>query len=333
MAAAQVSAGAITSANMLKLLREMIFILLRYSGIPFVLRELIQRRKITILVYHALQAARAGKHFQALRARYHVISLADYLRARANREMWRLPRKSLIITFDDGHRSNFELRKLLEELGLPITIFLCSGIVGTHRHYWWFYTPATGESAACKKMVDAERLAFLSGRGYQEEWDYPDRQALSRSEIDALKPWVDFQAHTITHPILPACSDEKAEREIWDCKGQLEAEYGFNVQALAFPNGDYTEREINLARKAGYSCALTLDRGFNDQNTDLFRLRRIPVPDEASMSELLVKSSGLWDVFRSPAHLRIRRREARKMSHRFALFRRGSGYSQSTTCI
>jgi len=283
---------------MLKLLREMIFILLRYSGIPFVLRELIQRRKITILVYHALQAARAGKHFQALRARYHVISLADYLRARANREMWRLPRKSLIITFDDGHRSNFELRKLLEELGLPITIFLCSGIVGTHRHYWWFYTPATGESAACKKMLDAERLAFLSGRGYQEEWDYPDRQALSRSEIDALKPWVDFQAHTVTHPILPACSDEKAEREIRDCKAELERDYGFDIQALAFPNGDYTEREINLARKAGYSCALTLDCGFNDQSTDLFRLRRIPIPDEASMSELLVKSSGLWNLFR-----------------------------------
>jgi peptidoglycan/xylan/chitin deacetylase (PgdA/CDA1 family) len=276
----------------------MVFILLRYSGIPFLLREVIQRRKITILIYHSLPAALARKHFQALRARYNVIALSDYLHARADREMWRVPSKSLIITFDDGHRSNFELRELLEELRLPITIFLCSGIVGTHRHYWWFHTRNAGESEACKRMADAERLAFLSSRGYQEDKKYPDRQALSRSEIDALKPWVDFQAHTITHPILPACSDEKAEREIRGCKAELERDHGFNVRALAFPNGDYTEREIDLARKAGYSCALTVDCDFNDQNTDLFRLRRIPIPDEASVSELLVKSSGLWNLFR-----------------------------------
>jgi peptidoglycan/xylan/chitin deacetylase (PgdA/CDA1 family) len=147
-------------------------------------------------------------------------------------------------------------------------------------------------------MSDPERLAFLFSRGYQAEREYSDRQALSRSEIDALRPWADFQAHTITHPILPACSDEKAEREIRDCKAELERNYAFNVRALAFPNGDYTEREINLARQAGYTCALTLDCGFNDENTDLFRLRRITVPDQASVSELLVKSSGFWNLFR-----------------------------------
>jgi peptidoglycan/xylan/chitin deacetylase (PgdA/CDA1 family) len=294
---------------MLGLLREMIFVLLRYSGIPFLMRELMQRRKVTILVYHSPSAKQARNHFQALRARYHVIALADYLRARVKDEMWRLPPKSLIITFDDGHCSNFELRQLLEKLRAPITIFLCSGIVGTHRHYWWSHTCKASDLAACKAMPDTERLAFLSSRGYEDERDYPDRQALSRSEIDALKPWVDFQAHTITHPILPACPDLKAEREIRDCKAELETGFSFNVKALAFPNGDYTQREMNLARKAGYSCALTLDCGSNDQNTDLFRLRRIPVPDEASISELLVKSSGLWDVFRSAAHLKVRREE------------------------
>ena len=304
-------------------LRDSIFTLLRYSGIPFVLRELVQRRRITILVYHALPEGRARDHFQAMQARYHIIALADYLRARAEGTVWRLPSKSLIITFDDGHRNNFELRQLLEELRVPITIFLCSGIVGTHRHYWWFHTRSGRESAACKRMPDAKRLTFLSKRGYQPDRDYPDRQALSRSEIDALKPWVDFQAHTITHPILPACSDEKAEREIRDCKAELERDYGFNVQALAFPNGDYTEREVNLAQNAGYNCALTLDCGFNDKNTDPFRLRRVPLTDYASVSELLVKTSGLWGFLRllqgTQSRFAFRRRKScegdRTMSH------------------
>jgi peptidoglycan/xylan/chitin deacetylase (PgdA/CDA1 family) len=286
------------------MIRRLVFLILRYSGLPFLLREVVQRGKVTIVVYHALPADRARQHFQALRARYAIIALADYLRARAEGEMRRLPSNSLIITFDDGHRNNFELRGLMEELRVPITIFLCSGIVGTYRHYWWFHTRNAGEAAACKTMPDGERLAFLSSRGYREESDYPARQALSHSEIDALKPWVDFQAHTITHPILPACSDEKARQEIRVCKAELERDYGFSIFALAFPNGDYTEREINLAREAGFSCALTLDGGFNDQNTDLFRLRRIPVPDEASISELVVKASGLWDLVRSPARLK-----------------------------
>ena len=313
MANAQVSAGAIPNATMLGLLRDMIFILLRYSGIPFLLRELIQRRKITILVYHSLPGVRARKHFQALRKRYHVIALRDYLRARAGGRSGTLPPKSLIITLDDGYRSNVDLKPVVNGLRIPVTIFLCSGIVGTHRHYWWFHTASAEEADACKRMADADRRKLLLSRGYTDDAEYPDRQALSRSEIDALKPWVDFQAHTVTHPILPACSDEKAENEIRNCKAELERHYGFNILALAFPNGDYSEREINLARNAGYSCALTLDCGFNDQNTDLFRLRRIPVPDQASVSELLVKSSGLWDVLRSSAHLKICRCEVRKI--------------------
>src|SRR5205823_1109167 len=148
-----------------------------------------------------------------------------------------------------------------------------------HRHYWWFHTRSASESAACKNMPDAERLAFLSSRGYQQERDYPDRQALSRSEIDALKPWVDFQSHTVTHPILTACPDEKAEHEIAQSKRKLEEQYRLSIEALAFPNGDYGEREIALARTAGYVCALTLDRGLNDERTDLFRLRRIALSD------------------------------------------------------
>ncbi len=268
--------------------------MLRYSGLPFLLREIVQRSKVTIVVYHAISVERAREHFRALRARYRVIALADYLRARADGTPENLPPKSLIITIDDGHRSNYELKSLFEEMRVPVTIFLCSGMVGTNRHYWWTHTRSKSEAEACKQMTDAERLQFLFSRDYRPLQEYPDRQALSRNEIEALKPWVDFQAHTVTHPILPACSEEQAGQELARSKADLEREYGLNIQALAYPNGDYSERENRLARSAGYVGALTLDPGFNDSHTDRFRLRRIPVPDEASTSELLVKASGLW---------------------------------------
>jgi peptidoglycan/xylan/chitin deacetylase (PgdA/CDA1 family) len=283
---------------MRRLLRNIVFTVLRYSGIPFVLREVVQRDKVTIVVFHAPSATRATAYFQSLRTHYNVIALADYVRARSNGAARKLPPKSLIITIDDGHRSNFELKSLLERLRIPITIFLCSGVVGTNRHYWWFHTRPDGEAQACKRMLDAERLRFLLTRDYRPDQEYPDRQALSDGEIEELRAWVDFQSHTVSHPILPRCPGELAEREIVQSKTDLEGRYGFKVQALAFPNGDYSEREIHLARSAGYKCALTLEPGSNDQNTDLFLLRRIPLQDDASESELLVKTSGLWGHFR-----------------------------------
>jgi len=281
--------------NLSQQLRKMTFSLLYYTGIPFLLREVVERHKTTVVVFHAPSPGTAKGHFEALRKRYNLVALADYLRAYIDGRARKLPPKSLIITMDDGHRSNAQLKSLLQEMEIPVTIFLCSGVVGSHRHFWWLHTRSPSEAASCKEMRDAERLEFLLSRDYRPEQEYSDRQALSRSEIEELKPLVDFQAHSVSHPILPACADEKAEREIKRCKTDLERLYGLKIEAFAFPNGDYSERDMIITRNAGYRCALTLDTGINDSaNVDLLRLSRIPVPDDASVSELLVKASGFW---------------------------------------
>jgi len=277
-----------------RVFRSAVFALLRFSGLPFLARELLQRRTVTIVVYHAPPAELADLHFGALRRRYHIISLSEYLAARIKRTADRLPAKALIITFDDGHRSNYELRTLLEKHRIPITIFLCSGIVGTQRHYWWFHAQDPAEAQSLKALPDQQRVEALQGKGHSDTREYETRQSLSRSEITEMKGAVDFQSHTVFHPILPACSDEKAAREIAESKQTLEGEHGLRIYALAYPNGDYSEREIRLLRKAGYTCGLTLDAGFNDSKTDLFCLRRVPLPDDAGLNELLVKTSGLW---------------------------------------
>lgn len=320
---------------MLHLARAIVFVILRYSGIPFLLREVAQRSRVTIVVYHSPTVKRAKEHFRVLEMRYNVIALSDYVRARKENTIHRLPPKSLIITFDDGHRSNFALRPVLEETRIPIAIFLCSGVVDTHRHYWWSHSRCAAEVAAYKLMTDAERVDCLFKGGYHAEREFPDRQGLCRSEIDALKPWVEFQSHTVTHPILTTCSDEKAEQEIAQSKRQLQEQYRLSIQALAFPNGDYGEREIALARKAGYACALTLDRGSNDERTDLFRLRRIPLSDEAAVHELLVKTSGLWDLFRLCSDIMRRCRKRRRRSpakDTAAIGTEGVNLSAQTSC-
>ena len=279
--------------------RWAVFALLRVSGLPWILREMWQRNRVTIVVYHALQAARADAHFGALRRRYNVIALSDFLLARSSLTRDRLPRKALIITFDDGQKSNYRLRSVLEKHRLPVTIFLCSGIVATKRHYWWFHTMDSAETQMLKGLPDAQRVEALLGKGHSDTREYETREALSRDEILEMKATVDFQSHTVFHPILPACSVERARREIVESKETLEREHGLKIYALAYPNGDYSDREIELLRSAGYTCGLTLDAGFNDSRTDPFRLRRVALPDDAGVNEVIVKTSGLWALVKA----------------------------------
>ena len=68
------------------------------------------------------------------------------------------------------------------------------------------------------------------------------------------------------------------------------------------------EREILIAKETGYKCALSLGAGFNSLNSDLFKLRRICIPDEVGISELVVRVSGFWDYLKRLGkylHLRL----------------------------
>jgi peptidoglycan/xylan/chitin deacetylase (PgdA/CDA1 family) len=280
-------------------LRSALLALLRFSGLPFLIREIRQRNKVTIVVYHTLEAARADVHFAALRRRYNVVSLSDFLAATSSHTTERLPPKPLIITIDDGHRSNYELTSVIRRHRIPITIFLCSGIVGTHRHYWWLHTHDPGEAQALKALPNEQRIQALLRQGHADTREYETRQSLSRDEIAEMKSTVDFQSHTVFHPILPACSIERARWEIVGSKEALESEHGLKIYALAYPNGDYSDREVELLQNAGYTCGLTLDAGFNDSQTDPFRLRRVALPDDAGLNEVIVKTSGLWTFLKA----------------------------------
>jgi len=129
-----------------------------------------------------------------------------------------------------------------------------------------------------------------------------------------MKAVTDFQSHTVFHPILPGCSMERARREIVESKEALESEHGLKIYALAYPNGDYSEREVGLLHNAGYTCGLTMDPGFNDSKTDAFRLRRVALSDDAGVNEVIVKTSGLWALLRG-VRSKSKNQRPRKKSH------------------
>lgn len=276
-------------------MRSLIFLLLRFTGIPLLLRETVQRHRVSILCYHDPRPQDFERHLRVLLRRYNVISLRRYLAWRRDPTRM-LPRKALVLTFDDGHCGNYLLRDLLVRYNVPATIFLCSGIVGTRRHFWWKETRGI-DGERFKATSDEARVQTLARSGFTELREYPERQALSAEEIEELRTWVDFQSHTRFHPILPRCSEQRAMEEIRESKIELEQRLGLSIYALAYPNGDYCARDAELARRAGYECALTIDGGYNHARTDCFRLRRLRLSDSADEHEVIVKASGMWVVW------------------------------------
>jgi peptidoglycan/xylan/chitin deacetylase (PgdA/CDA1 family) len=131
--------------------------------------------------------------------------------------------------------------------------------------------------------------------GFDEREDYDDAEALSEAEIaDLISIGVSIQSHTLTHPILPMCDDSKAEAEITQSKTNLEEKFGIKVDYFSYPNGDYCPRDLDICKKAGYLCSVTVDLGFNDINTDIYKLKRISIYDKASVNQLAVRATGVW---------------------------------------
>ncbi len=107
--------------------------------------------------------------------------------------------------------------------------------------------------------------------------------ALSWEDIREMeKDKIDFQPHTVTHPIL---SKIKYSEQAWQIKKSKEAILD-NIRSkpviYCYPNGmtgDFTEETISLLKKEGFLASCVAELGFfNPELSDFFRIPRIPFP-------------------------------------------------------
>ncbi len=272
--------------------------LARTTGIPLLMRELIFKDKTMILFYHFPSAEVFRRNLAYLVKRYNIIPLDTLVNAIQKGDWSSIPPKSLVITLDDGFVENYALLPVLKEFNVPVTIYLCSHIVNTRRHYW--YCSGYPDFLKLKKCSNQERLAVLKKEvGFDQEKEYDRAQALNLDQIKEMTPFVDFESHSRFHPILPNCSDQESDGEIKGSKELLEKLLGKKIRHFSYPNGDYGDREAGYASRAGYDSAVTTQGGVNDLRSDLFRLKRVGVEDDASVNELVGEMCGFLSYFRS----------------------------------
>ena len=246
----------------------------------------------------------------------------------------RLPRRALVITFDDGTR-NLALHAgpVLRDLGLPAAVFLATGPMGTGEALWpdrlWIAFARTTVSEidladvglgthSLRRPEDCNRVRDMVVQHFKH---LPDAERIARvdslvaalgADVDAydgpfqLLSWDDahtlaadgrisLHPHTVTHPILARCSDEKVDYEISESCRTVERETGRPTIVFAYPNGgagDFDERAREALRRNGIRWALATTHGLADRYSDPLALPRIGIGNDPSMALFRLKVSG-----------------------------------------
>lgn len=166
-------------------LKNIIAIFVCLSGIPILIREWVCRHRVAILLYHDPKPAVFEKHITYLSRHYTIISLDTLVAAIHQQDFSQVPLKSVVITIDDGHTGNTALLPIFKQHQMRPTLYVCSQIVDTHRHFWFKIAgQSKAEKERLKRMPNTERLARLkAATDFEPEKVYPDRQALNIAEM------------------------------------------------------------------------------------------------------------------------------------------------------
>ena len=257
-------------------------------------------------------------------AHFDVVTFADVLRYIDGEAS--LPARPIIVTFDDGYLDNYtEAFPILQELGLPATIFVSTGYVGAQDTYWYdhlayaIYRAKAGtfvlgttrfdlDDVASRRRATADAIRFLRGvpdavrRAHlvrlAERLDYGVREedrALSRpmewSQIVELhEAGIEIASHTVSHPALSQCDDETLAYELFESRRELESHLGVPVEVIAYPfggPGEYDERVMRTAARSGYRLAASYINGRNPfSSLAAHELRRLHVERYTDLATL-----------------------------------------------
>ncbi len=246
-----------------------------------------------------------------------------------------LPRRAATLTFDDGTRNlAIHAGPVLQELGLPAAVFLATGPMGTGQALWpdrlWIAFAHTAVTDIDLAPVGLDSYSLRTDSERTEARDavvqhlktLPDDERIARvewvvaalgDEIDArggpfeMLSWdeardlaedgrISLYPHTVTHPILSRCTDNKVDYEISESCRVVERETGDKPLIFAYPNGgvqDFDMRAKGALRRNGVRWSLSTTNGFADRQSDPLALPRIGIGSNHSLALYRLKVSGL----------------------------------------
>lgn len=261
-------------------------------------------RRLTIVLFHRVLPApdpllpdepdvhRFAEILQWLGGTFNIMTLREAVAALAES---RLPRRALVITFDDGYADNAtEALPALQTAGLRATFFVTTkfmdgGLMWNDRviesvRAWQGpvidLTPhglprfavdpprhrVAGQLLKAMKYLDFPRREQIASELLAASGSQVTRLMMDAAQIRALHAaGMEIGAHTHSHPILRSLALADARQEIEANKQLLEGIIDGPVSSFAYPNGrldmDFTASHPPLLEELGFSCAVTTMAG------------------------------------------------------------------------
>jgi peptidoglycan/xylan/chitin deacetylase (PgdA/CDA1 family) len=151
-----------------------------------------------------------------------------------------------IITFDDGYVDTFEeALPALQARGFTATCYFVAGRLGSFNAW-------DSEIVQVRKPLMDLRCA--------RQW---------------LAAGMGVGSHTVSHPRLTELGPHSMRQEIVDSKAMLEQALGTSIDHFCFPYGDHDAACMLAVAEAGYSTAVTTQRGRVHRGASLHALPRV----------------------------------------------------------
>ena len=245
-----------------------------------------------------------------------------------------LPKRPLIITFDDGFDDNYtNAFPILKKYDVPATFFISTDYIDSNEPFWFdklFYLINNSNKIS---RIDAFDIDIHPDKKYEsiqavlkraktlpnyirlngmqeiiEKTNYhlpvnghDESRAMSWDQVvDMSHCGMEIGSHSVSHPIFSRLEDNELQMELLESKAVIESRIGKSCDVLAYPVGGKsvcTDKVVRYAQEAGYRLGVSYISGTNLIDTvDHFMMRRLHVERDIN-NDLFASMLSMPSVF------------------------------------
>jgi peptidoglycan/xylan/chitin deacetylase (PgdA/CDA1 family) len=172
-----------------------------------------------------------------------------------------LPKKPVIITFDDGYQDTYtNAYPLLLEYGMRAVIFVM-GDRSLETNVW----DQSDNEIPVALLMNNDQIRELHAKGFE------------------------IGAHTMKHDDLQQLSGEDIYKELKGTKMILESLLDSPVQSLSYPFGSVNTQVKRLAQDAGYDFACSVYSGPAQFGDDPYEIRRLTIYNSTTLPGFIMR--------------------------------------------
>ncbi|GAB5492284.1 MAG: polysaccharide deacetylase family protein [Phototrophicaceae bacterium] len=250
-----------------------------------------------------------------------------------------LPKRPLLITFDDGYRDNYDnALPILKKHGFPAVIFTVTGRMTDPLPLWWdmcaqAFRETTLKTAdlpyiGVREISEASQDEFIEviKTHPTKQMDESIEKLCTALEVTPSKEALFFgwdevrelvangvacQPHTVNHPIMTRIDLAQRIEELTQSRDDLLQHTEQIVDTFAYPNGspvDYDKETILALRDLGYKIAVTLSPGPERLETVKrypLQIRRVYLSNRDTLDIFATKVMGIPALTTQDSYLEI----------------------------